>query len=85
MLREGDGSLYTGPGRMITSTGGNVRYDMMYGSESMRRRVDENSISVRDDFSRIRSTAQYDPDNEEKAAKKPSDHLPVLIEFDMSK
>lgn len=85
MMREGEGSLYTGPGRMITSTGGNVRYDMMYGSESMRRRVDENSISVRDDFSRIRSTAQYDPENEEKAAKKPSDHLPVLIEFDMSK
>ena len=85
MLREGDGSLYTGPGRMITSTGGNVRYDMMYGSESMRRRVDANSLSIRDSFSSIKSTAQYDPDDDEKQAKKPSDHLPVLVEFDMSK
>ena len=85
MLREGEGSYYTGPGRMITSTGGNVRYDIMYGSESMRRRVDNRSMSIRDSFSRIRSTAQYDKDNDEKQAKLPSDHLPVLVEFDMSK
>ena len=85
MLREGDGSLYTGPGRMITSTGGNVRYDIMYGSESMRKRVDSRSRSIRDSFSRIRSTAQYDRDNDEKQAKLPSDHLPVLVEFDLSK
>ena len=70
---------------MITSTGGNVRYDIMYGSESMRSRVDNRSRSIRDSFSRIRSTAQYDKDNDEKQAKLPSDHLPVLVEFDLSK
>ena len=85
MIREGEGSYYTGPGRMITSTGGNVRYGMMYGSESMRKRVDANTLSIHDSWSLIKSTAQYDPDDDEKQAKKPSDHLPILVEFDMSK
>ena len=85
MVREGDGSLFTGPGRMITSTAGNVRYDIMYGSESMRKRVDYNTLSIHDSFSLIRTTAQYDPENDEKKARKPSDHLPILVEFDMSK
>ena len=85
MVREGEGSYYTGPGRMITSTGGNVRYGMIYGSESMRKRVTANTLSIHDSWSLIKSTAQYDPDDDEKQAKRPSDHLPVFVEFDMSK
>ena len=85
MLREGEGSLYTGPGRFITSTGGQVRYDIMYGSESMRRRVDAFSTVLHDSWSNIRSTSQYDPEDDTKKAKIPSDHMPVLVEFDMSK
>lgn len=85
MVREGKGSYYTGPGRMITSTGGNVRYGMMYGSASMRDRVTANTLSIHDSWSLIKSTAQYDPDDDEKQAKRPSDHLPVFVEFDMSK
>ena len=85
MLREGEGSLYTGPGRFPTSTGGQVRYDIMYGSESMRRRVDAFSMVLHDSWSSIRTTSQYDPEDDTKKAKIPSDHMPVLVEFDMSK
>ena len=85
MLREGEGSYYKGPGRFMTSTGGQVRYDMMYGSESMRRRVTSYALTINDGFSHITSSAVYDPDSDTKHAKVPSDHLPVLIDFDMSK
>ncbi|MBR6055159.1 MAG: hypothetical protein IKP46_07465 [Bacteroidales bacterium] len=85
MLREGEGSLYTGSGRFTTSTGGQVRYDMMYGSESMRRRVDSNSMVLHDSFSHTKSTPYYDPNDDEKKPKIPSDHMPILVEFDMSK
>ena len=85
MLREGDGSYFTGTGRFITSTGGQVRYDIMYGSESMRRRVTSMALAIHDSFSRITSSAVYDPESDTKHAKVPSDHLPVLIDFDMSK
>lgn len=85
MLREGEGSYFTGTGRFITSTGGQVRYDIMYGSESMRRRVTSMALAIHDSFSRITSSAVYDPESDTKHAKVPSDHLPVLIDFDMSK
>ena len=85
MLREGEGSYFTGTGRFITSTGGKVRYDIMYGSESMRRRVTSMALAIHDSFSRITSSAVYDPESDTKHAKVPSDHLPVLIDFDMSK
>lgn len=85
MLREGEGSLYTGPGRFMTSTGGSARMDIMYGSESMRARVSEMSFIVRDKWCNITTSATYDPDSESKHASVPSDHRPLLIEFDMSK
>lgn len=85
MLREGEGSYYQGPGRFMTSTGGQVRYDMIYGSESMRRRVTSYALTINDGFSHITSSAVYDPDSDTKHAKVPSDHLPILIDFDMSK
>lgn len=85
VLREGEGSLYTGPGRFMTSTGGAVRMDIMYGSESMRRRVCPMSLIVRDNWCNITTSAVYDPDSDSKHASLPSDHRPLLIEFDMSK
>lgn len=85
MLREGAGSYYTGPGRFMTSTSGAARMDIMYGSESMRRRVTGMSFIVHDKWSDISYSAVYDPDSDDKHPKIPSDHLPLLIEFDMSK
>ena len=85
MMREGAGTLYSGPGRFMTSTGGPVRMDIMYGSESMRRRVTGMSFIVRDAWCDITSSATYDPESETKHARLPSDHRPLLIEFDMSK
>ena len=85
MLRQGDGSLYTGPGRFMTSTGGIARMDIMYGSESMKRRVSSLSLMLNDSFSGITTSAVYDPESDEKHPKVPSDHRPLLIEFDMSK
>ena len=85
MLRQGDGSLYTGPGRFMTSTGGIARLDIMYGSESMKRRVTGLSLMLNDSFSGITTSAVYDPESDEKNPKVPSDHRPLLIEFDMSK
>ena len=85
MLREGENSLFKGPGRFMTSTGGNVRMDIMYGSESMRRRVTSLALIVRDKWSDITESAVYDPESDSKHPSVPSDHRPLLIEFDMSK
>lgn len=85
MLREGAGSLYTGPGRFMPSTSSVARMDMMYGSESMCRRVSSLSLIVCDNWSDITMSAVYDPDSDEKHPKIPSDHRPLLVEFDMSK
>lgn len=85
MLREGAGSLYTGPGRFMSSTSGAVRMDIMYGSESMRRRVGGMSLIVRDRWCNITASAVYDPESESKHPSVPSDHRPLLIEFDMDK
>lgn len=85
MLRQGEGSYYTGPGRFMASTSSYARMDIMYGSESMRRKVTGLSLMVNDTFSRISSSAVYDPESDEKHPKVPSDHRPLLIEFDMSK
>lgn len=85
MLREGAGSLYTGPGRFMTSTGGTVRMDVMYGSESMQRRVSPLTLTVSDRWSKTSTSAVYDPESDDKHPKVPSDHRPLLVEFDMSK
>lgn len=85
MLREGAGSLYTGAGRFMPSTSGQARIDIMYGTESMRRRVSAMSLMIRDKWSDITTSAVYDPESESKHPKLPSDHRPLLIEFDMSK
>lgn len=85
MLREGDGSYYTGPGRFMPSTSSAARMDIMYGSESMRRRVSGMSLIVSDKWSDITTSAVYDPESDSKHPKVPSDHRPLLIEFDMSK
>lgn len=85
MLREGEHSLYKGPGRFMTSTGGNVRMDIMYGSEAMRRRVTSLALIVRDRWCNITESAVYDPESDSKHPSVPSDHRPLLIEFDMSK
>ena len=81
MLRQGEGSYYTGSGRFMTSTGGFARMDIMYGSESMRKRVSGMSLILNDDWCGIHNSASYDS----KLPKIPSDHRPLLIEFDMSK
>lgn len=85
MLREGEGSLYTGTGRFMPTTASAIRMDIMYGSESMRRRVGSMSLVVRDNWSNITSSAVYDPESDSKHARVPSDHRPLLIEFDMAK
>lgn len=85
MLRQGEGSYYTGPGRMMPSTSSAARMDIMYGSESMRRRVSGESLIINDKWCDITLSAVYDPDSDEKHPKIPSDHRPLLIEFDMSK
>lgn len=85
MLREGAGSLYTGAGRFMPSTSAQARIDIMYGTESMRRRVSAMSLIVQDKWSTITTSAVYDPESESKHAKMPSDHRPLLVEFDMSK
>ena len=85
MLREGSGSYYTGAGRCMPSTSSAARMDIMYGSESMRRRVSGMSLIIHDSWSEISYSAVYDPDSDEKHPKIPSDHRPLLIEFDMSK
>lgn len=85
ILREGEGSLYTGTGRFMTSTGGAARIDIMYGSESMRRRVTPLCLIVRDNWCDITASAVYDPESDSKHPSVPSDHRPLLVEFDMSK
>lgn len=85
MVREGAGSPYQGEGRFITSTGGTGRIDIMYGSESMKNRVTTLSLGVKDKWSNPRSSAVYDPDTDGQHFCDPSDHRPVLVEFDMSK
>lgn len=85
MLREGAGSYYTGEGRFMTSTLGVARMDIMYGSESMKRRVSGFSMILNDRWSTITYSSIRDPESDTKQAKVPSDHRPLLIEFDMSK
>ena len=85
MLREGAGSHYTGTGRFMPSTSGQARIDIMYGSKSMCDRVSGLSLTVYDSWSAITSSEAYDPDSDGKHAKVPSDHRPLLIEFDFSK
>lgn len=85
MLRQGEGSYYTGSGRFMTSTGGFARMDIMYGSESMRKRVSGMSLILNDDWCGIKNSAVYDSEVDSKLPKIPSDHRPLLIEFDMSK
>lgn len=85
MLREGDGSYITGPGRFMTTTGGEARMDIMYGSLSMRRRVTSLALVLNDSWCGISNSAIYDPDSDTKQAKIPSDHRPLLIEFDLDK
>lgn len=89
MLREGEGSYYTGPGRFMPSTSGQSRIDIMYGSESMRRRVSGMSLIIRDKWCNITESAVFepatDPNEKKKHPKLPSDHRPLLIEFDMDK
>ncbi len=85
LLREGEGSHYTGEGRFMTSTGGVSRMDIMYGSESMCRRVTGMSLIINDKWSKVVSSPIRDPESDTKQAKVPSDHRPLLIEFDMSK
>ena len=85
MLRQGEGSLYTGEGRFQPSTSGAARMDIMYGSESMRRRVSAMTLMLCDSWCDIHDSPVYDPESDEKHPKVPSDHRPLLVEFDMSK
>ena len=59
--------------------------DIMYGSESMRKRVSGMSLILNDDWCGIKNSAVYDSEVDSKLPKIPSDHRPLLIEFDMSK
>lgn len=85
MVREGEGSLYKGDSRFIPSTGGTVRFDIIYGSESMRKRVTPVALSLNDSFCKISTSPVYDPDSDTKHPSIPSDHRPILVDFDMSK
>ncbi len=84
MVREGALSPYQGPGRFITSTGGAGRIDIMYGSEAMRRRVTTCALTVLDQWSSIVEDPSLDPETMQHFYR-PSDHRPILVEFDMSK
>ena len=59
--------------------------DIMYGSLSMRRRVTSLALVLNDSWCGIRNSAIYDSDSDSKQAKIPSDHRPLLIEFDLDK
>lgn len=85
MVREGAESPYHGEGRFIASTGGTGRIDIMYGSEAMRRRVTTLSTTVKDVWSNVISSVIYDPEQDSQHFCYPSDHRPILVEFDMSK
>ncbi|MBP5538999.1 MAG: hypothetical protein J6X69_04110 [Bacteroidales bacterium] len=85
MVREAPGSPYTGPGRFITSTGGTGRIDIMYGSESMARRVTTLSTTIKDTWSNVTSSVIYDPEQDSQHFSYPSDHRPIFVEFDMSR
>ena len=81
--REGAGAPYKGPGRFLSSAGAS-RIDLMYGSESMRKRATVLSTTIRDEWSNPRMNPLLDPDSGQSFCD-PSDHRPVLVEFDMSK
>lgn len=85
MVREGKESPYQGEGRFITSTGGAGRIDIMYGSEAMMRRVTTLSTTVKDKWSNPVASAIFDPETDSQHFYDPSDHRPILVEFDMSK
>ena len=85
MVREGKESPYQGEGRFITSTGGTGRIDIMYGSEAMKDRVTSLSTTINDKWSNPVQSAIYDPEVDTQHFMYPSDHRPILVEFDMSK
>ncbi|MCR4565148.1 MAG: hypothetical protein K5651_03545 [Bacteroidales bacterium] len=85
MSREGAGSPYKGEGRFLTSTGGMGRIDIMYGSEAMMRRVTSTSLTIKDAWCNPVASPIYDPEVDTQHFYYPSDHRPVLVDFDMSK